>query len=140
MPGPGDPAGQGGRVAGLFMMWQNPSWATMQVARGHHGIWAGFVLLYAGGTVVAALLGRLAGWPLGLAAFAAVAGFALLTRRSPVRLLYGLVGVPKRHWKADLGLALTYPVPWGSPVAAQPMPTAASALRCLAVGRAGQYR
>ncbi|MFE9558080.1 hypothetical protein ACFYOD_31880 [Streptomyces sp. NPDC006703] len=228
---------------GLFMMWQNPSWATMQVARDHHGIWAGFVLLYAGGTVVAALFGflvaqalvlvgagywaylqcvgghfllfgvlvhgwdgtgyrrllttnqgalrdwprdsvvndllhfltsgtflallvlgaavigtmlitqigwllegwqlpgadedrkvarvlavaiaaagvyglpfagavgasllvRLVGWPLGLAAFAAVAGFALLPRRSPVRLLYGLVGVPKRHWKADLDLEL----------------------------------
>ncbi|MFI6684347.1 hypothetical protein [Streptomyces sp. NPDC050485] len=230
---------------GLFMMWRNPSWATMQVARDHHGIWAGFVLCYAGGTVVAALLGflvaqslvlvgagywaylqcvgahfllfgvlvhgwdgtgyrrllttsqgalrdwakdsvannllhfltsgtflallvlgaavigtmliteigwlmegwelpgadedrkvarvlavaiaaagvyglpfagalgasllvRLAGWPLGLAVFAAVAGYTLLARRSPVRLLYGLVGVPKRHWKADPGLELTY--------------------------------
>ncbi|RCH67209.1 hypothetical protein DT019_19280 [Streptomyces sp. SDr-06] len=227
---------------GLFMMWQNPSWATMQVARDHHGIWAGFVLCYAGGTVVAALLGflvaqwlvlvgagywaylqsvgghfllfgmlvhgwdgtgyrrllttsqaalrewpkdsvvndllrfltsgtflallilgaavigtlliteigwlmegwelpgadedrkvarvlavaiaaagvyglpfigavaasllvRLAGWPVGLVVFAAAAGAVLLARRSPVRLLYGLVGIPERHWKADLDLA-----------------------------------
>ncbi|MFE4873130.1 hypothetical protein [Streptomyces sp. NPDC056682] len=59
------------------------------------------------GAVGASLLVRLAGWPLGLAACAAVAGFALLTRRSPVRLLYGLVGAPKRHWKADLDLELT---------------------------------
>ncbi|MET9365349.1 hypothetical protein ABZX93_31155 [Streptomyces sp. NPDC006632] len=223
---------------GLFMMWQNPSWATMQVARDAHGVWAGFVLLYAGGTVIAALLGflvaqalvlvgagywaylqsvgahfllfavlvhgwdgtgyrrllttdrrelrawskdsvvnhllhfmtsgtflallvlgaaviatlliteigwlvegwelpgadedrkvarvlavavaaagvyglpfigavaasalvRLAGWPLGLALFAALAGPALLARRSPVRALYGVVGIPERHWKAD---------------------------------------
>lgn len=43
---------------------------------------------------------RLAGWPLGLAAFAVLAGVTLLTRRSPVRWLYGLVGVPGRHWKA----------------------------------------
>lgn len=229
---------------GLFMLWQNPSWATMQVAGDHHGVWAGFVLFYAGGTVVAALLGflvaqslvlvgagywaylqsvgghfllfgvlihgwdgtgyrrllttnrtalrdwpkdsvvnnllhfltsgtflallvlgaavigtmliteigwlmegwelpgadadrkvprvlavavaaagvyglpfvgalaasallRLLGWPLGLPLFAVLAGLVLLARRSPVRLLYGLVGVPKRHWKADLGLELT---------------------------------
>ncbi|MFE4860968.1 hypothetical protein [Streptomyces sp. NPDC056670] len=229
---------------GLFMLWQNPSWATMQVAGDHHGVWAGFVLFYAGGTVVAALLGflvaqslvlvgagywaylqsvgghfllfgvlihgwdgtgyrrllttnrtalrdwpkdsvvnnllhfltsgtflallvlgaavigtmliteigwlmegwelpgadedrkvprvlavavaaagvyglpfvgalaasallRLLGWPLGLPLFAVLAGLVLLARRSPVRLLYGLVGVPERHWKADLGLELT---------------------------------
>ncbi|MFE9402846.1 hypothetical protein ACFYNY_13800 [Streptomyces sp. NPDC006530] len=42
---------------GLFMMWRNPSWATMQVAGDHRGIWAGFVLFYAGGIVVATLLG-----------------------------------------------------------------------------------
>uniref|UniRef100_A0AAU2VCN2 Uncharacterized protein n=1 Tax=Streptomyces sp. NBC_00003 TaxID=2903608 RepID=A0AAU2VCN2_9ACTN len=226
---------------GLFMMWQNPSWATMQVAGDHRGIWAGFVLFYAGGTVVAALLGflvaqslvlvgagywaylqsvgahfllfavlvhgwdgsgyrrllttsrgalrdwpkdsvvnnllhfltsgtflallvlgaavigtmliteigwlmegwelpgadedrkvprllavaiaaagvyglpllgalfasgliRLVGWALGLALFAVPAGVILLARRSPVRLLYGLVGIPKRHWRADLEL------------------------------------
>lgn len=223
---------------GLYMLWRNPSWATMQVARDHDGVWASFVLLYAGGIVVAALLGflaaqllvlvgagywaylqsvgghfllfgtlihgwdgdgyrrtlttsargyrewpkdsvvnnvlhfltsgtflallvlgsavlgtlflteigwllegwrlpgadeerkvprpvavgiaaagvyalpftgalgasllvRLAGWPLGLTAFAALAGMTLLTRRSPVRWLYGLVGVPGRHWKAE---------------------------------------
>ncbi|WP_053724465.1 hypothetical protein [Streptomyces sp. WM6378] len=226
---------------GLFMMWQNPSWATMQVAGDHHGIWAGLVLFYAGGTVVAALLGflvaqslvlvgagywaylqsvgahfllfavlvhgwdgtgyrrllttsrgalrdwpkdsvindllhfltsgtflallvlgaavigtmliteigwlmegwelpgadddrrvprvvavaiaaagvyglpfvgavgasvlvHLVGWAVGLPVFAVLAGVVLLARRSPVRLLYGLVGVPKRHWKADLEL------------------------------------
>ncbi|MFE9119462.1 hypothetical protein [Streptomyces sp. NPDC007172] len=230
--------------AGLFMLWQYPAWATMQVAGGHGGIWAGFVLCYAGGTVVAALLGflvaqslvlvgagywaylqsvgghfllfgmlihgwdgtgyrrllttdraalrdwpkdsvinhllhfltsgtflallvlgaavigamliteigwlmegwelpgadedrkvprvlavavaaagvyglpfvgavaasglvRLLGWPLGLLLFAAPAGLVLLARRSPVRFLYGLVGVPRRHWKADLDLELT---------------------------------
>ncbi|MEU6052708.1 hypothetical protein ABZ829_20035 [Streptomyces xanthochromogenes] len=229
---------------GLFMLWQNPSWATMQVAGGHGGIWAGFVLFYAGGTVVAIVLGflvaqtlvlvgagywaylqsvgghfllfgvlihgwdgtgyrrllttnrtalqdwpkdsvvndllhfltsgtflallvlgaavigtmliteigwlmegwelpgadedrkvpralavavaaagvyglpfvgavaasalvRLLGWPLGLVLFAALAGAVLLARRSPVRLLYGLVGVPRRHWKADLDLEPT---------------------------------
>ncbi|MEU9100068.1 hypothetical protein [Streptomyces sp. NPDC048361] len=227
--------------SGLFMLWQNPSWATMQVARDAHGVWAGFVLLYAGGTVVAALLGflvaqalvlvgagywaylqsvgghflmgavlvhgwdgtgyrrllttgrealrawpedsvvnhvlhfvtsgtflallvlgaavigtllvteigwlmegwelpgadedrkvprvlavavaaagvyglplvgavaasalvRLLGWPLGLALFALLAGAVLLARRSPVRLLYGLVGIPHRHWRADAEL------------------------------------
>ncbi|MCX5383628.1 hypothetical protein [Streptomyces sp. NBC_00083] len=222
---------------GLFMLWQNPSWATMQVAHDAHGVWAGFVFLDAGGTVVAAVLGflvaqalvlvgagywaylqsvgghfllcavlvhgwdgtgyrrllttaprelrawprdsvvnhvlhfvtsgtflallvlgaavigtllvmeigwlmegwelpgadedrkvprivavavaaagvyglpcvgalaasalvRLTGWPLGLALFAVLAGAALLARRSPVRFLYGLVGVPHRHWRA----------------------------------------
>lgn len=53
------------------------------------------------GALGASLLVRLAGWPLGLAAFAVLAGVALLARRSPVRWLYGLVGVPGRHWKAD---------------------------------------
>ncbi|MFD9793820.1 hypothetical protein ACFWXK_23075 [Streptomyces sp. NPDC059070] len=225
--------------SGMFMLWRDPSWATMQVADGHDGVWPGFVLFYAGGVVTAALLGflaaralvlvgagywaylqsvgghfllfgtlihgwdgngwrrtlttsareyrqwprdsvvnhvlhfltsgtflallvlgsavlgtlflteigwlvegwrlpgadedrkvavplavaiaaagvyglpfagalgasllvRLAGWPLGLAAFAVVAGAALLARRSPVRRLYGLVGVPARHWRAGL--------------------------------------
>ncbi|MEV3859651.1 hypothetical protein AB0J38_35760 [Streptomyces sp. NPDC050095] len=45
---------------GLFLLWQNPSWATMHVADGHRGVWAGFVLLYAGGIPVAAILGFLA--------------------------------------------------------------------------------
>ncbi|MDJ0344147.1 hypothetical protein QMK19_26395 [Streptomyces sp. H10-C2] len=44
---------------GLFLLWQNPSWQTMQVAGGHRGLWPGFVLLYAAGIVVAALLGFL---------------------------------------------------------------------------------
>ncbi|MET9520381.1 hypothetical protein [Streptomyces sp. NPDC002994] len=224
--------------SGLFVMWQNPSWSTMHVASGHEGLWAGFVLFYAGGIVVATLLGFLAarvfvlvgagywaylqtvggyfllfgtlihgwdgngyrrllttsarayaewpresvvnnvldfltsgtflallilgtavigtmlateigwlvegwrlpgadgdrkvprvmavavaaagvyglpfagavvasvlvrvlGWPLGLALFAGLAGVVLLARRSPVRVLYGLVGVPGRHWRAD---------------------------------------
>lgn len=43
----------------LFVMWQNPSWATMHIAEDHRGVWAGFVLLYAGGIVVGALLGFL---------------------------------------------------------------------------------
>ncbi|MFC7307623.1 hypothetical protein ACFQVC_25765 [Streptomyces monticola] len=45
---------------GLFVLWQNPSWATMQVAGDREGIWAGFVLFYAGGIPVATLLGFLA--------------------------------------------------------------------------------
>lgn len=45
---------------GLFLLWQNPSWATMHVADGHDGVWAGFVLFYAGGIPVAAVLGFLA--------------------------------------------------------------------------------
>lgn len=44
---------------GLYLMWQNPSWQTMQVAGGHSGLWPGFALLYAAGVVVAALLGFL---------------------------------------------------------------------------------
>jgi len=224
---------------GLFLLWQNPAWATMHVADGHDGVWAGFVLFYAGGIPVAAILGFLVaqglvlvgagywaylscvggyfllfatlihgwdgrgyerflspsardfttwrqdsvvnhvldfltsgtflalllfgaavigtmlfteigwlmeGWSLpgadedrkvhrllaiaiaaagvyglpfagalvasalvrllggwiGLPLFAALAGIALLSRRSPVRWLYGLVGVPHRHWRADL--------------------------------------
>ncbi|CAM5580335.1 hypothetical protein GCM10010329_76320 [Streptomyces spiroverticillatus] len=45
---------------GLFLLWQNPSWATMHVVDGHQGLWAGFVLFYAGSLVVGALLGYLA--------------------------------------------------------------------------------
>ncbi|ARX82060.1 MULTISPECIES: hypothetical protein [Streptomyces] len=45
---------------GLFLLWQNPSWATMHVADSHEGVWAGFVLFYAGGVPVAAILGFLA--------------------------------------------------------------------------------
>ncbi|MFF1380855.1 hypothetical protein [Streptomyces sp. NPDC058308] len=44
---------------GLFLLWQNPSWATMHVAGGHDDVWAGFVLFYAGGLPVAAILGFL---------------------------------------------------------------------------------
>lgn len=44
---------------GLFLLWQNPAWATMHVADGHDGVWAGFVLCYAGGIPVAAILGFL---------------------------------------------------------------------------------
>ncbi|MFH8613196.1 hypothetical protein ACH4D5_37590 [Streptomyces sp. NPDC018029] len=44
---------------GLFLLWQNPSWSTMHVAEGHEGVWAGFVLFYAGGIPVAAILGFL---------------------------------------------------------------------------------
>ncbi|MFF9897112.1 hypothetical protein [Streptomyces longispororuber] len=52
---------------GLFLLWQNPSWATMHVARGHDDVWAGFVLAYAGGIPVAAVLGFLAARALVLA-------------------------------------------------------------------------
>ncbi|MBW5424259.1 hypothetical protein GKQ77_22270 [Streptomyces sp. BG9H] len=44
---------------GLFLLWQNPAWATMHVADGHEGVWAGFVLFYAGGIPVAAIVGFL---------------------------------------------------------------------------------
>ncbi|MEU7577852.1 hypothetical protein AB0B50_09655 [Streptomyces sp. NPDC041068] len=44
---------------GLFLLWQNPAWATMHVAEGHEGVWAGFVLFYAGGIPAAAILGFL---------------------------------------------------------------------------------
>ncbi|WP_419996920.1 hypothetical protein [Streptomyces boninensis] len=46
--------------AGLFLLWYNPSWGTMQVASDHDGVWAGFALLYAGGVTVGAALGFLA--------------------------------------------------------------------------------
>ncbi|MEU6126006.1 hypothetical protein [Streptomyces sp. NPDC047123] len=44
---------------GLFLLWQNPAWSTMHVADGHDGVWAGFVLFYAGGIPVAAIVGFL---------------------------------------------------------------------------------
>ncbi|MFI0983150.1 hypothetical protein ACH4SP_39820 [Streptomyces sp. NPDC021093] len=233
---------------GLFLLWQNPSWATMHVVDGHDGLWAGLVLLHAGGIVVGTLLGylaarllvlvgagywaylqsvggyfllfgtlihgwdgngyrrllttstrayrdwpreslvnnvldfltsgtflallvlglavvgtmlgteigwlvegwrlpgadedrkvgrfvavliagagvyglpfvgalgasvliRLLGWLPGLALFAVLAGLVLLPRRSPVRFLYGLVGVPHRHWRAEENLPHGPPAP-----------------------------
>ncbi|MER5889818.1 hypothetical protein ABT160_38835 [Streptomyces sp. NPDC001941] len=56
------------------------------------------------GALAASALVRLAGWGPGLAVFAGVAGLVLLPRRSPVRWLYGKVGVPRRHWRADADL------------------------------------
>ncbi|NGN67447.1 hypothetical protein G5C51_26520 [Streptomyces sp. A7024] len=44
---------------GLFLLWYNPSWGTMQVADDHDGVWAGFALLYAGGVTIGAALGFL---------------------------------------------------------------------------------
>ncbi|MFI2616866.1 hypothetical protein [Streptomyces sp. NPDC018584] len=52
---------------GLFLLWQNPAWATMHVAAGHEDVWAGFVLGYAGGLPVAAILGFLVAQALVLA-------------------------------------------------------------------------
>ncbi|MFH8295292.1 hypothetical protein [Streptomyces sp. NPDC018059] len=52
---------------GLFLLWQNPAWATMHVAAGHEDVWAGFVLGYAGGIPVAAILGFLVAQALVLA-------------------------------------------------------------------------
>ncbi|MGC0416295.1 hypothetical protein [Embleya sp. AB8] len=46
---------------GVFMLWQNPSWQTMHSAHRHTDVWAGFVLVYAGGCVLAVLAGFLAG-------------------------------------------------------------------------------
>ncbi|MEI5103566.1 hypothetical protein RB200_39980 [Streptomyces sp. PmtG] len=54
------------------------------------------------GAVTASLLVRLLGGWLGLPLFAVVAGVVLLARRSPVRRLYDLVGVPHQHWRAGL--------------------------------------
>ncbi|WP_330295312.1 hypothetical protein [Streptomyces sp. NBC_00503] len=45
---------------GVYLLWQNPAWATMQVARDHDGVWAGFALFYVASVVVGALLGFLA--------------------------------------------------------------------------------
>lgn len=54
------------------------------------------------GALTASVLVRLVGGWIGLPLFAVLAGVILLSRRSPVRWLYGLVGVPHRHWRADL--------------------------------------
>uniref|UniRef100_A0AAU2JMK8 Uncharacterized protein n=1 Tax=Streptomyces sp. NBC_00049 TaxID=2903617 RepID=A0AAU2JMK8_9ACTN len=45
---------------GMYLLWQNPAWATMHVARDHDGVWAGFALFHTGSVVVGALLGFLA--------------------------------------------------------------------------------
>ncbi|MEV7522999.1 hypothetical protein [Streptomyces sp. NPDC091371] len=45
---------------GMYLLWQNPAWATMHVARDHGGVWAGFALFHTGSVVVGALLGFLA--------------------------------------------------------------------------------
>lgn len=45
---------------GMYLLWQNPAWSTMQVAGDHDGVWAGFALLYVACVVVGALLGFLA--------------------------------------------------------------------------------
>ncbi|CAM5364406.1 hypothetical protein SAVIM338S_01425 [Streptomyces avidinii] len=44
---------------GVYLLWQNPAWATMHVARDHDGVWAGFALFYVASVVVGALLGFL---------------------------------------------------------------------------------
>ena len=54
------------------------------------------------GALFASVLVRLVGGWLGIPLFAALAGVVLLHGRSPVRWLYGLVGVPGRHWRAGL--------------------------------------
>ncbi|MFD7029671.1 hypothetical protein ACFWAR_16680 [Streptomyces sp. NPDC059917] len=46
--------------SGAYLLWQDPAWATMQVARDHRGVWAGFALFQTGSMVVGALLGFLA--------------------------------------------------------------------------------
>ncbi|WP_330329366.1 hypothetical protein OHS33_06225 [Streptomyces sp. NBC_00536] len=46
--------------SGAYLLWQNPAWATMQVAHDHRGVWAGFALFQTGSVVVGALLGFLA--------------------------------------------------------------------------------
>lgn len=43
--------------SGLFLLWQNPAWMTMQASRRGEDLWAGFVLMFAGGVVVAAMVG-----------------------------------------------------------------------------------
>ncbi|MET9853044.1 hypothetical protein ABZY57_08870 [Streptomyces sp. NPDC006450] len=53
------------------------------------------------GAVAASVLVRLLGWWAGIGAFALLAGAVLLPARSPVRALYGLVGVPDRHWRVE---------------------------------------
>ncbi|MFI9228186.1 hypothetical protein [Streptomyces rimosus] len=56
------------------------------------------------GALLASTLVRFLGYPVGLAVFAVTAGGLLLPRRSPVRWLYGLVGLPKGHWRATADL------------------------------------
>ncbi|MFZ3496239.1 hypothetical protein ACODT5_23995 [Streptomyces sp. 5.8] len=53
------------------------------------------------GAVGASVLVRLLGWWAGIGVFALLAGVVLLPARSPVRALYGLVGVPDRHWRVE---------------------------------------
>lgn len=53
------------------------------------------------GAVGASVLVRLLGWWAGIGAFALLAGVVLLPARSPVRTLYGLVGVPDGHWRVE---------------------------------------
>lgn len=62
---------------------------------------AGVYGLPLAGAVGASLLVRLLGWWLGLTVFAVAAGAVLLPARSPVRRLYGLVGIPDRHWRVE---------------------------------------
>ncbi|MGW0394464.1 hypothetical protein ACWDYJ_26975 [Streptomyces sp. NPDC003042] len=70
--------------AGMYLLWQNPAWATMQVAHDHNGVWAGVALFHTGSVVVGALLGFLAArlFVLGGAGYwgylQAVAGYFLL--------------------------------------------------------------
>jgi hypothetical protein len=59
-----------------------------------------YVLPFAGALGASALV-RLLGWWAGLGLFAVPAGVVLLPLRSPVRALYGLVGVPDGHWRAE---------------------------------------
>ncbi|MCY0945311.1 hypothetical protein [Streptomyces antarcticus] len=89
------------------------------------------------GAVGASALVRLLGWRLGLAVFAAAAGAVPLPARSPVRRLYGLVGVPDRHWRAG-PLTAAPPTPsegGGAPVIA---PVAARDWRGTPGGAAGR--
>ncbi|MFH8407175.1 hypothetical protein ACH4FX_20620 [Streptomyces sp. NPDC018019] len=65
---------------------------------------AGLYGLPLAGALLASALVRFLGFPVGLTAFAAVTGGLLLPRRSPVRWLYGLVGLPKGHWRATADL------------------------------------
>ncbi|MFD5148832.1 hypothetical protein [Streptomyces sp. NPDC058401] len=53
------------------------------------------------GALGASVLVRLLGWWAGTGVFALLAGVVLLPARSPVRLLYGLVGIPDRHWRVE---------------------------------------
>jgi hypothetical protein len=57
------------------------------------------------GALTASVLMRWLGGVFGLLVFAVLAGVVLLHRRSPVRTLYGLVGIPDRHWRASGDMA-----------------------------------